>query len=241
MTNRRRVEFWSGVRATIPLVVGAIPFGLIFGALAVANGLTPVAAGAMSALVYAGSAQFIAAGLVASEAGAGVIVFTTLVVNLRHILYAVSLAPQMRALPQWLLALIGFWLTDETYAVAIGRYHQADRSPYRHWFYLGSALFMYGNWQLATWLGVWVGRAIADPQRWGLDFAFIATFIGIVTPTVRSRPLVACVVAAGAGALLLRELPYQLGLVAGALVGVLVGIGMERASRDRRPERNVTF
>src|SRR5215203_1050550 len=97
-----RQEFWAGVRATFPLVIGAIPFAILFGALAQASGMTAVGAAVMSALVYAGSAQFIAIGLLASGAGIGVILLTTLVVNLRHMLYAVSLAPHLARLPQWL-------------------------------------------------------------------------------------------------------------------------------------------
>ncbi len=218
-----RSEVWAGARATFPLVIGAAPFGVLFGALAVTNGLSPAATAGMSALVYAGAAQFIAAGL-APNSSIGVIILTTWVVNLRHMLYAASLAPHMRHLPQSWLAAIAFWLTDETYAVAINRYQRADASRLKHWFYIGSALFMYGNWQLCTWLGLRAGRAIADPQAWGLDFAFVATFIGIVAPSIRNWPTVACVVAAGVSALALRGLPHQLGLVGAALIGVTVGM-----------------
>ncbi|MCS6825604.1 MAG: AzlC family ABC transporter permease, partial [Caldilinea sp.] len=88
--SSRRTEFWRGVRATFPLVVGAIPFGIIFGALAVNSGLSATAAAAMSAFVFAGSSQFIAAGLVGGGAGVLLIVMTTFVVNLRHALYSVT-------------------------------------------------------------------------------------------------------------------------------------------------------
>ena len=102
-TVSRRSEFWNGVKDTFPLVVGAIPFGIIFGALAVTSGVSPGGALAMSAIVFAGSSQFIAAGLVAGGAPLLVIVLTTLVVNLRHALYSASLAPHMKHLPQrWL-------------------------------------------------------------------------------------------------------------------------------------------
>lgn len=225
----RPAEFWAGVRATIPLVVGAVPFGTIFGALAVANGFSPAATSAMSALVFAGSAQFIAAGLLASGASVLIIVLTTFVVNLRHALYAASLAPHMRGLPQGWLALLGFWLTDESYVIVIDRYQRPDPSPYKHWFFFGSALFMYVNWQLCTLIGIVAGQRIADPRQWGLDFAFAVTFIGILTPTLRSRPVIACALAAGAGALLFHALPHQLGLLVAALLGVGVGVLVSRS------------
>src|SRR5512145_399977 len=146
----RRSEFIAGVKDTFPLVLGAIPFGIIFGAVAVTGGMSPAATIGMSVFVFAGSSQFVGAGLFGQGVGAGVIILTTFVLNLRHALYGASLAPYARNLSQrWLLPL-GFWLTDETYAVVIRRYQQNDTSPYKHWYILGSSVFMYTNWQVCT-------------------------------------------------------------------------------------------
>src|SRR5688500_14665439 len=82
----RSSEFRAGMKATIPLVIGAIPFGIIFGASAINKGLSPLAAQSMSAFVFAGSAQFIAVTLYGSALPT-VIIMTTFVVNLRHALY----------------------------------------------------------------------------------------------------------------------------------------------------------
>jgi 4-azaleucine resistance transporter AzlC len=216
-------EFWAGVKATIPLEVGAIPFGIIFGALAVNSGISPLGAAGMSLFVFAGSSQFIATGLVAGGASALVIVFTTFIVNLRHALYSVTLSPYMKHLPQrWLLPL-GFWLTDESFVVVVRRYREKDASPYKHWFFLGSALFMYLNWQLVTLIGIFAGRAIPDPASWGLDFAMIVTFIGMLVPLVADRPTQLAVLVAGITALFANSLPNQLGLMVAAVLGMLAG------------------
>ena len=222
--STRRAEFWLGVKDTFPLVVGAIPFGIIFGAIAVTNGVSPGGALAMSAFVYAGSAQFIAAGLVGSGAPLLVIVLTTFVVNLRHALYAASLAPHVKHLPQRWLIPLGFWLTDETYVAVIARHNQGDQSPYKHWHYLGSALFMYTNWQLCTVIGLVAGQAIPNPAAWGLDFALVVTFIGMLAQFVRNRPALAAAVTAGIVALLAHGLPNQLGLLVAAVAGIAVGM-----------------
>lgn len=178
----------------------------------------------MSAFVYAGSAQFIGAGLAAQDVSVPVIILTTFVVNLRHTLYAATLAPFTRHLPQrWLLPM-GFWLTDETFAVAAGRYGQPDDSPYKHWYYLGSALSMYASWQLSTLLGVIAGQALPDAQNWGLDFALIVTFIGLVIPMIKDRPVLVSVVASGLTAALTYSIPNKLGLMIAALVGVAAGL-----------------
>jgi 4-azaleucine resistance transporter AzlC len=220
-------EFWAGVRQTLPLIIGAIPFGIIFGTLAQTHGLSFAGALAMLAFVFAGSSQFIALGLLGAGSPVGLIVLTTFVVNLRHLLYAVGLVPYLQSLSQgWKLAL-GFWLTDETFMVAIQRYRQPDRSPYKHWFQLGSALSMYGNWQLCTWLGLTLGQALPNAASWGLDFAMVATFIGMTIPYLTTRPMVATVVVSGGMALVARSLPHQLGLMVAALAGIAAGVGVE--------------
>ncbi|WP_204138589.1 AzlC family ABC transporter permease [Halomicronema sp. CCY15110] len=228
-------EFWAGARQTIPLIVGAIPFGIIFGTLAQTSGLSFGAAAAMSALVFAGSSQFIALGLLATGSPVGLIVLTTWVVNLRHLLYAVGLVPYLQALaPAWKVAL-GFWLTDETFMVAIQRYRQPDPSPDKHWFQLGSALAMYGNWQLCTWLGLTLGQAMPNAANWGLDFAMVATFIGMTLPYLKTRPMVATVLVAGITALLARSLPHQLGIMVAAIAGIFTGVLVETTQKPEVP------
>ena len=226
-TPTRRREFWAGAQATVPLIIGAIPFAIIFGALAATAGLSPLGTLGMSAFVFAGSAQFIGVNLLAAGAGAAVIILTTLIVNLRHVLYSVTLAPYLKHLPQrWLLPL-AFWLTDETFAVVITRYRQPDSSPYKHWYHLGSALSMYTNWLACTLIGVLIGQRIADPQSWGLDFAMVVTFIGLLVPFVRNRPTLVAVLVAGCCAVLTYSWPNKLGLIVTALAGVAAGVWAE--------------
>lgn len=181
-------EFWAGARDILPLVIGAIPFGIIFGTLAIGSGLSVGATLAMSAFVFAGSSQFIAVGLVAANTGWLLIVLTTFVVNLRHLLYAMSLLPHVKGLSQRWKIPLGFWLTDEAFVVAIRRYEQSDRSLYKHWYYLGAALTMYGNWQICTLLGITAGQLIPNAAAWGLDFAMSVTFIGMIAPYLKKKP-----------------------------------------------------
>jgi len=119
-------EFLAGVRAELPILLGVAPFGMIYGALAMTAGLPVAMAQAMSSVVFAGSAQFIAVQLIAGGAPALVLLLTTFVVNIRHMLYSASVAPYLHGLRpgwKWLLA---YLLTDEAYAVAILHYQQAD-------------------------------------------------------------------------------------------------------------------
>lgn len=217
-------EFLAGVKSMLPLLVGVAPFGMIFGALALTNGLSVPATLAMSAFVYAGSAQFIAANLVGTGASAWLIIGTTFVVNLRHLLYSVTMAPHLTHLPHRWQAMLAFWLTDESFVMVNQRYQQADAMGYKHWFFLGSAVIMYTTWQVSTWLGVFAGQRIADPLSWGLDFALPATFIGMLIPLIKDRATLASVMVAGLVAVLGRNFEHQLGLVVAAILGIVIGV-----------------
>ncbi|MBF6622407.1 MAG: AzlC family ABC transporter permease [Pseudomonas stutzeri] len=229
----RSQEFLHGCRDILPLIVGGVPFGIIFGTLAIGAGLSGWQAMGMSLLVFAGSAQFIAVTLISGGVGAAVVLLTTFVVNLRHALYSAALQPFVRHLPsRWRIPL-AFWLTDEAFAVIQHRYARDDASPHKHWFFLGAALTMYLSWQLATLIGIGFGQAVPNVASWGLDFAMIATFIGIAVPMMRTSPQVASALVAGGVALLTWELPYKLGLIAAALAGIVVGVWLERMAERR--------
>lgn len=228
VSNSPGKEFWSGVKAELPLLVGVIPFGMIYGVLALSAGIPPVAAQAMSAIVFAGSSQFVAAQLFGAAAPGLVIIMTAGVVNLRHALYSASVAPFVRLLHpiwKWLLA---YLLTDEAYAIAITHYDQEDSHSQpgnKHWYFLGAGLALWSSWQLSTALGIFLGAQV--PESWSLDFTLALTFIALVVPGLKDRPVILSAFSAGVCAVLLAGLPYKLGLLAAALVGITIGVIFE--------------
>ena len=236
-------EAWlAGARDTVPLMIGAMPFGIVFGVVALNAGLSPAAVMGMSLFVFAGSAQFIGAGLAGQGVALPLIVLTTALVNLRHALYAASLAPYLRHLPQRWLAMLGFWLTDETFAVAARQFAVHGSRPHGHWYQLGSSLAMYLNWQVWTLLGVVAGRRLEGVAGLGLEFAMVVTFIGIVVPMVIGRAMLVAALVAGALALAGHGLPHQLGLMLGSLAGIVAGVLVESRwpGAPPHPEPQVT-
>lgn len=233
MTSLRRSEFLAGVRAELPILVGVAPFGMIFGAVAVAAGLPNALAAAMSSVIFAGSAQFIAAELIAAGTPFIVLLTTTLVVNLRHLLYSASLAPHVRHLPARWRLLLAYLLTDEAYAVTIVHYNESlAPAAVRHWYFLGAGLALWATWQAATVAGIFLGALV--PPGWSLDFALALTFIGIVVPGLRDGPHVGAALAAGLVAVLTAVWPYKLGLMAAALTGIVIGVALEASAARRR-------
>lgn len=226
----RRREFWAGVRDELPILLGVMPFGMIYGALALNAGLTAFTAQAMSSVLFAGSAQFITAQLIREGAPAAVIILTVFVVNLRHALYSASVAPHLKRLNPYWKCLLSYLLTDEAYAVAITRYNrdgaQGSAPPYRHWYFLGAGITLWSSWQASTALGIFVGARI--PAGWSLEFTLALTFIALVFPAVKDRAGLCSALAAGLVAVLAHSLPYRLGLVLAAFTGISVGLLAER-------------
>jgi 4-azaleucine resistance transporter AzlC len=219
-----RAEFIAGVKDMIPLEIGGVPFAIIFGALAISNGVSVAGTMAMSLFVFAGSAQFIAVGLIGAGASVPVIILTTFIVNLRHALYSATLAPYVRHLPQRWLVPLGVLLTDESFVFTSLHYTAPGDITYKHWYFLGTNLAMYVPWQISTWIGIFAGTRIPDPTRLGLDFAMIATFSGMLVPLVKNRPVLAAVVVAGIVAVIAYPLPNNIGLLIAALAGVAAGV-----------------
>jgi 4-azaleucine resistance transporter AzlC len=224
-------NFWAGVRSEFPLLIGVFPFGLIYGVLALSAGLPAVAAQLMSSIVFAGSSQFIAAQLFHESAPALVIILTIAVVNLRHMLYSASLAPYLAPLSTRWKALLSYLLTDEAYAPTIIHYTEQGIDRFSHWFLLGAGFSLWFTWQVSTALGIFLGSAI--PESWSLDFALPLTFIAMVMPVLKNRPSILAAISAGMVALLAYSLPYKLGLILAALVGITVGTMLENNASRR--------
>ena len=222
-------EFAAGVKGVVPILLGVIPFGMIYGVLAISAGLTPAAAQAMSAIVFAGSAQFVGAQLFRLGTPGAIIILTTFVVNLRHMLYSASLAPYLKHLSWRWKALLAYLLTDEAYAVAITRYNRASQSPPLpadlHWYFFGAGLCLWLTWQASTMVGIVLGAQI--PTGWALDFTLALTFIALVVPALKDRPSLAAALTAGIVAVAAGGLPYRLGLMAAALCGIVAGLLLE--------------
>lgn len=223
-------QLWLGALETLPLVVAAFPFGIVFGALAHSTGLDFGSTLGMSAIVFAGASQFIAVTLLAGATALPVIVMTVFIVNLRQLLYSANLMHHVQDWPQWLRAVLGFFLTDETFAAVTDRLNRHPEQAGLRWFYAGSALFMYSFWQLATVLGFALGEQVPGLAGWGLDVAMIVAFVGIVVPALKRRADWACAAVAFASALLTYDWPHQTGLLFSSLLAIATGVLLSRGT-----------
>jgi 4-azaleucine resistance transporter AzlC len=210
--NDTRAAFARGFWVMAPLWLGVIPFALAYAVTARSAGFSLLQTQALSALVFAGSAQLSAVGLFAAGAAGFEIVLTTLLLNVRHALYGLSLGREFR-LTRRERPVAAFFLTDESFGVVSGA---RERSfP----FLLGAELSLFMMWNLATFGGFLLGAAIPDPERLGVDLIFPVAFLALLVPLVRTRVELTVALASGA-------LAFGLGrVVPGGLPILLTGIG----------------
>jgi len=230
------VEFLAGCRDEAPLQLGVVPFGMLYGIGAIQAGMPVWLAQLASAVVFAGAAQLVIVQMLAVGAGALPIGLTSGLLNLRHMLYSMSIAEHVRHLPRRWRLLLAYLLTDEAYAVAILRYQVTpppdDRPDLRHWYFLGCGFTLWLTWQLSTAAGLLFGASV--PAGWDIDFAVPLTFIALLAMLMKERAGQAAALVAALAALAFAALPYKLGLVVAIVLGLVAGVW---ASRRREVER----
>lgn len=221
----RSDEFLSGIKTLLPILVGIFPTAVIIGAAATAAHIPMDAAIAMAFIVFAGPAQLVTAQLISVSAPAAIIILASIIVNLRLFVYGASLAPHVQHLSARWKVSIAYLITNPTYAVGIIRFNQNDEAPNKHWFYLGAGCALWIVWLVGITLGVMLGFQV--PPEWSLDFILPLTLIALIIPMLKDRALAIAALSGGVAAVLLAALPYQLGILFAAAIGMLAGLAIE--------------
>lgn len=222
------------------IIVSASGFGLVYGLTARTAGFSPLEAGAMSVLVFAGAAQFAAVGYVAGGFSWIAVVLLTGFLNARHFLYSAAMAPYLADRPRPLRAFLAHFLTDEAFALTIAHFRRTGRGDL--WGYWWAAIVVtFIPWNIATLVGVLIGGAIPDPARFGLDVIFPAAMAGLAVGLVTGRrELVAALVGGVVAVAVSLAWDPAAGVLAGGLLGPLVGLIAVRVEPEG-PEAQIVF
>lgn len=214
-----RAEFSDGVKAALPIIAAAAPFGAVFGAAAISKGLSLFEALFMSATVFAGASQMVAVDLLATPLPFWTIVLSVFAVNFRHILYSASLGRRMQLFNPVQKALAFLGLIDPQWALSEKR---ALTQPLTPKFYFGLALPLYFAWIATTAIGAAFGKLVVDPQAIALDFVLPIYFIAMLTGFRDRYNWLPVVIISGVAALVAYWFigaPWHVG--SGAFAGIL--------------------
>jgi predicted branched-subunit amino acid permease len=212
---------YRGARRALPVAVSVFAYGLVFGVAAYEAHVTVLEVLLMSSLVVAGAAQFAVVAIWTTPLPVGVIVLTTLVINLRHLLMGAALRPWFGGLKARKAYGSLFFMNDESWALTLADLNAGSRDAA---FLLGAGGTIFGAWVTSTVLGRSSGQLFLDPERFGLDFVFVAVFLALLVGLWRGRASIAPWAAAAAAAIVAKELlPGTWYVIAGGVVGTLVG------------------
>jgi len=219
--------FRRGFLLTLPMQLATIPFGLVFGALAIEVGFDVVQTVAMSVIVIGGASQLVALNLLVDQAPVLVALFAAALVNLRMAMYSASLAVRWQGVGHLPRLLSVWFLNDQSFAISLRRYDERpEMTPAeRAGFFLGSGLCCLIFWSASTLLGALIGTRL--PPEWPLEFVIPLVFIAVSAPFLRAMPNLAAALVAATLSILLRDVPHSLGLIVAAFGGIAVGVTLK--------------
>ncbi|MFW6324588.1 MAG: AzlC family ABC transporter permease [Desulfovibrionales bacterium] len=218
-----------GAVQTVPVALSVFAYGMVYGLLTNEAGLTLLETVLSSGLVFAGSAQFVTLDMWVHPLPLDALVFTTLIINLRHVLMSASLTPWMRGMKLRVTCPLLFLLVDESWALTYGALSKGKADV---GFLLGSGVVLWFTWMGATLTGRTLGAAIPDPALFGLDFAFTAVFLALLTGLWKGKGDIPSWGVAALTALVVHAfVPGKWYIVAGGIAGSVTGLWSLRASR----------
>ncbi len=222
-TSTAARDLRAGFTANLVVAASVGAYGSVLGLLAAQKGLSWYQLLIMNLSVFAGSAQFVMVDLWLPPLPIVEITLAVLVINLRYMLIGASLRPLFHGTPLYHRLLFMHLVADENWAITMARFHKQRISP---WFLLGGGICVQTAWCVGTMLGHRLGAVIADPERYGLDFSFVAVFTALVFSFWKGRRdllpwLAAALVAVASEWLLPGKWYIVCGGVAGALLAAL--------------------
>jgi predicted branched-subunit amino acid permease len=225
------VQFRRGAGQMLAPAVALIPFGLVCGVAASGLGLSVATAFGLSAIVFSGAAQILAMELYAAGTPPSVIVPACVVIGLRLLMYSAALAPHFAPLPARWRNVLGYFVTDQSFAQTIRHLEAGTRPGAAASYFLGCGAVLWAGWQMTNLAGYVAGNVI--PAAWSLDFAVPLCFVAIVAPLLRERTMRIAGLAAAVAVIALAGLPMRLNVVVAGLIGIAAGTIAESVARRR--------
>ena len=220
--NSKYKIFLKGIVDVSPLMIPVVPFGLIFGILAIDVGFSPIATMGMSLIIFGGASQIVLLQLFSGGASSLVIISSVGAVNSRHLLYGAVVSEHVSDLKLIWKIIISYFLIDQAFARS-NDYFKENNDKNKYFHLIGGGVTCWVIWQTTTFLGIILGAAI--PEKLGLSFAVPLTFLALLINDFRKLINVFVIVTSGLVATLgYNIIPYKAYVIVAALIGLLVAI-----------------
>ena len=214
--------FLKGIRDVSPLMIPVVPFGLIFGVLAIDVGFTPMQTMGMSLIVFGGASQIVLLQLFSGGASSLVIISSVGAVNSRHLLYGAVVSEHLSDLKLIWKIIISYFLIDQAFAIS-NEYLKKNKNRNRYFHLVGGGATCWVIWQSTTFFGIILGASI--PEELGLSFAVPLTFLALLVNDFRKLINIFVIIVSGAVATFgYNYIPFKAYVIVAALSGLITAI-----------------
>ena len=222
--------FLNGIIDVSPLMIPVVPFGLIFGVLAIDIGFTPLETMGMSLIIFGGASQIILLQLFSGGASSLVIISSVGAVNSRHLLYGAVVSEHLSDLKLVWKIIISYFLIDQAFARS-NEYFKKNNNKNKYFHLIGGGITCWVIWQSTTFLGIILGSTI--PEELGLSFAVPLTFLALLVNDLRKLINVIVIIVSGFVATIgYNIVPYKAYVIIAALAGLLTAIILTKIKKD---------
>ena len=229
MNNNFKI-FLRGIADVSPLMIPVVPFGLIFGILAIDIGFSPLATMGMSLIIFGGASQIILLQLFSGGASSLVIISSVGAVNSRHLLYGAVVSEHISDLKLIWKIIISYFLIDQAFAVS-NEYFKKNKEKNKYFHLIGAGFTCWIIWQSTTLLGIILGAAI--PEKLGLSFAVPLTFLAILVNDFRKMINIIVILISGLVALFgYNYIPYKAYVIVAAFAGLLTAFILTKLKKN---------
>ena len=208
----------KGFLDVIPLSIPVIPFGIIYGVIAIEIGLSPLVAFCMSFIIFAGSSQIAFAQLFSAGASPLVMISSIAVINSRHFLYGAVLSQYLNKLNCYWKILLSYLMTDQAFSVSLSYFKKNHKKKNAHFHMLGSGFTLWFLWQLSTLAGIILGNIV--PEQLGLTFAIPLTFLSLIISELRKKDHLIVIAVSGLASLALYDFPFKIYIIVSAFLAL---------------------
>ena len=222
--------FLKGIIDVSPLMIPVVPFGLIFGVLAIDVGFTPLETMGMSLIVFGGASQIVLLQLFSGGASSLVIISSVGAVNSRHLLYGAVVSEHLSDLKIVWKILISYFLVDQAFARS-NEYFKKNDNKNKYYHLVGGGVTCWVIWQITTYFGIVLGSFI--PEKLGLSFAVPLTFLALLVNDFRKFTNFIVIIVSGLVATLgYNYIPFKAYAIIAGLTGLLVAVILTKKGKS---------
>ncbi len=211
--------FKKGFIDILPLLIPVIPFGIIFGAIGIELGFSPLITYATSLIIFGGASQIVFIQLLSGGASSLVAITSVGVINSRHFLYGAVFTEYLEKLTLIKKLILSYLITDQTFAVSSRYFKDHKINDNSHYHLFGAGITLWVTWQVTTLIGIFLGSVV--PEEWGLKFAIPLTFLAIIISDFRKLDHVFVMLISGVSSLIFFDIPFKAYIIITPIIGLL--------------------